>query len=67
MTAGSVLAATAKVVVILKAAAGKAIQGMEMSMNDLRRRSRELLAEVDRLRKLPVKRKELRYQTPVSA
>lgn len=44
-----------------RAAAGK------QSTAELEARSRALLAELERLRKLPPRRKELRYHTPVSA
>lgn len=38
-----------------------------MGLAELQARSKRLQAEADRLRKLPVKRQELRYRTPISA
>ena len=45
----------------------KVIHSVGLSEKDLRDRATTLEAEVDKLRKLPSPRKELRYRTPISA
>jgi hypothetical protein len=45
---------------------GETARALTLSTEDLLKRSKELLAQIEALRQAPVQRKELRYRTPVS-